>query len=451
MTIPTRMTMIVGSEYVRNDPAILADYAIDGCVPVEAAMPGSAEEVVEIVRHAASEKLAVIATSARTKTGIGNVPRGYHYAVDMSRMNRIVAYDPGDLTLSVEPGATLAKLADVLAEHKQFLPLAVPFMDKATIGGTIASGVDSRLRQFYGTARDFLLGAEFVTGDGGRAKSGGCVVKNVTGYDMHKLMIGSLGTLGIITRLNFKTFPLPSGVRNFGARCASLEGAVDFRNRVARSHLAPLSVEILNSEAARLAREGEGDTSHGGVWTVACEFAGSPEVTARYEKELKGLAAACEGSFAIAPNKDLAPRSSYADRYDFVDVALMAFPFATIVKAGVQPTQLAEAIRAAEAAAAKSGLSLAVNARGVGIIYFAFLAEEKGEAAKSAVLRACAELQSACAALGGHATIPWCPAEWKSELRVWGPERPDAAQMKKLKTAFDPKGILSPGRFVGGI
>ena len=115
------------------------------------------------------------------------------------------------------------------------MPLAVPFLAHATIGGLVASGVDSPLRQFYGTARDFLLGMEFVTGEGAVAKSGGRVVKNVTGYDIHKLMIGSLGTLGVITHVNFRTFPLPIRSRGFVARFATAERAFDMRDRVARS------------------------------------------------------------------------------------------------------------------------------------------------------------------------------------------------------------------------
>jgi FAD/FMN-containing dehydrogenase len=99
-------------------------------------------------------------------------PRKYDLALDMTRMDRMVAYDPGDLTLSVEPGITLQKIANALAEHRQFLPLAVPFMNRSTVGGTIASGVDSPLRQIYGTARDFVLGMEFVTGSRRRAAAG---------------------------------------------------------------------------------------------------------------------------------------------------------------------------------------------------------------------------------------------------------------------------------------
>ena len=169
--------------------------------------------------------MALVATGARTKLGIGYAPSRYDLALDMTRLNKVIAYDPGDLTLSVEAGVPLAKLAQVLAEHRQFLPLAVPFANRTTIGGLIASGVDSPLRQFYGTARDFLLGMEFVTGEGVAAKSGGRVVKNVTGYDIHKLMIGALGTLGVITRVNFKTFPMPLATRGFVARFPTAENA----------------------------------------------------------------------------------------------------------------------------------------------------------------------------------------------------------------------------------
>src|SRR4029077_15387818 len=109
-------------------------------------------------------------------------------------------YDPGDLTLSVEAGCPVCRVQAALAEYCQFLPFAVPFFERSTIGGAIASGVDSPLRHGFGTARDFVLGIEFVTGDGTASKSGGRVVKNVTGYDLHKLMIGSCGWLHLITQ-----------------------------------------------------------------------------------------------------------------------------------------------------------------------------------------------------------------------------------------------------------
>ena len=165
--------------------------------------------------------MSIVACGARSKLAIGSPPSRYDVALDLTRLDRVMAYDPDDLTLSVEAGVPLRTLAQTLAEHQQFLPLAVPFLDQTTMGGLIASGVDSPLRQFYGTARDFLLGMEFVTGEGVAAKSGGRVVKNVAGYDLHKVMIGALGTLGVITRVNFKTFPMPIQTRGFVARFAT--------------------------------------------------------------------------------------------------------------------------------------------------------------------------------------------------------------------------------------
>ena len=126
----------------------------------------------------------------------------------------MLAYDPKDLTLGVEPGVRVEDLLRALAEEKQFLPLAVPFADRATIGGVAAANSSSPLRHAYGGARDFCLGMEFVTGEGTPAKSGGRVVKNVTGYDLHKLLIGSLGTLAVITRVNFRTFPSAADAGN---------------------------------------------------------------------------------------------------------------------------------------------------------------------------------------------------------------------------------------------
>ena len=151
----------------------------------------------------------MVCCGARSKLEIGMPPQRYDLAVDLTGMVQIPHYDPADLTLSVDAGLPLAELTKVLAAQNQFLPLAVPCFASSTIGGTVASGMDSTLRLQYGTARDLLIGAEFVDGTGRLCRSGGRVVKNVTGYDLHKLLIGSLGTLAAITRLNFRTYPLP--------------------------------------------------------------------------------------------------------------------------------------------------------------------------------------------------------------------------------------------------
>src|ERR1700722_17510313 len=167
-------------------------------------------------------------------------------------MNRVLAYEPQVLTLGVEPGVRIEDLLLTLAAERQFLPLAVSFADRATIGGIVATNSNSPLRHAYGAVRDFCLGMEFVTGEGSQAKSGGRVVKNVTGYDLHKLLIGSLGTLAVITRVNFRTFPLPPAQGTFIGSFSTAEAPFGFCRPIAHSALAPQMVEVADPGAAHL-------------------------------------------------------------------------------------------------------------------------------------------------------------------------------------------------------
>src|ERR1039457_2624906 len=247
-----RIAQQFGAENVLTSAAQLVAYEVDGIRPAAAVLAKSAEEIAEILGFAESEKRAVIPCGARTKLGIGMPPARYDIALDLSRMNRVLAYEPRDLTLGVEPGVPFSTLATALAAEKQFLPLNPPFLTRATIGGILASDSASPLRHSYGGPRDFVLGLEFVTGDGAIAKSGGRVVKNVSGYDLHKLLIGSLGTLAVITRVNFRTFPLRPAQGTFVAAFSTPEPAFRYCSAIAHSSLTPQMVEVADPGAAQL-------------------------------------------------------------------------------------------------------------------------------------------------------------------------------------------------------
>jgi glycolate oxidase FAD binding subunit len=455
----SRLADLVGSPRVIADPVLLASYEIDGMRPSNALQPESTAQITDIIKFAAAEKLGVIPTGGRTKLNIGLPPKRYDLALDMSSLDKIIAYDPGDLTLSVEPGLRLAVLGEALAKHGQFLPLTVPYHARATMGGIIASGVDGPLRQFYGTARDFLLGIEFVTGEGVSAKSGGRVVKNVTGYDIHKLMIGALGTLGVITRLNFKTFPVPSASRGFVARFPTAQQACDMRQRIARSHLTPLTLDILSPGIAELfegdiASRFESEPMPPAVlsrteWALSTGFAGNEKVRERYLTDLQRFARESGGTGLLIPEKTLA--GAFSRKREFIPIALASSPATTIIKMSVLPAKMTDALSAAQKTAEANALRWAALARGLGIIYFALLPSALGDESKQHVVRATNAIHDACAKLGGQSTIPWCPTPWKSHLKIWGPENPCLSQMQKVKNVFDPQGILSAGRFVGGL
>ena len=222
----------------------------------------------------------------------------------------------------------MRELEQHLAAKRQFLPLAPAFAARATLGGMIAAGADSPLRHAYGSARDQLLGMEFVTGAGVAAKSGGRVVKNVTGYDLHQLLTGSLGTLGVITRLNFRTFPLPPEERMFVAAFADREGALDFCRAIAKSPLQPRLVEALNPVTARIFAGGRVPADR---WSVAVAAAGHHAVVARHEQDLARMARELRAvDFAAfdGPERD----AVFAGLREFPRLVLEAFPGAAIFR-----------------------------------------------------------------------------------------------------------------------
>jgi glycolate oxidase FAD binding subunit len=459
-TLAARLPDIVGPAHVINDPAQLAFYEIDGKAPGAAVRPGSREEVADVVKFAAAENLAVIPSGARTKLGIGLPPARYDIALDMTRLDRVIAYDPADLTLSIEAGHSLSKAIGVLGDHRQFLPLFVPWFNRATIGGTIASGVDSPLRQYYGTARDYVLGMEFVTADGVLAKSGGRVVKNVSGYDLHKLMIGSLGTLGVIVSVNFKTFPSPVATRGFVATFDSMHKAVEMRHRAAKSALTPLTMEILSPRVADLFSSGAAARISSGTmpsdvlspkhWAFTSGYGGTEKVLARYESDFQKMAVELGAVRTSVLDSNTRP-PAFSRKREFIPIALASSPATTIMKISVLPTRIKELLSAAERAGEANSLAWAALARGVGVVYLALLPPDNSDDSRRRVGDATAQILEEGSKLEANSSIPWTPSAWKPGLKIWGPERADFAQMQKVKKVFDARGIFAPGRFVGGL
>lgn len=450
----SRLEGILGASAISAQTSDCAQYAVDGVVPSAIVRPASAEEVAEVVRFAATEKLALIPCGLRTKLAIGMPPARYDIALDTTRLNGVAHYDPGDLTLSVDTGMTLAALDRLLAEKNQFLPLAVPFFEAATVGGTVASGVDSPLRHGYGTVRDFLIGAEFVNGAGTLTKSGGRVVKNVTGYDLHKLLIGSLGTLAVITRLNFRTFPRPILRRGFLAAFENEQGAFALRDRIFSSVLAPSLLEILSPEATRiLFGAGSGISSllvGSGSWQVCVGFEGNQEICDRYARELSRMAQETSAHDGLLLRE--AQFAALAEQLrESIPLLLRTSPLAVVFRFNGLPGQSAALLRALRSFAASSWIPSAVVLRSQGALYLALLPAGKDESLLKQVAYFWKSVNSLRAKLEFHATIPFCPSEWKRELNVWGISRPEFTLMQRVKSALDPQDIFAPGRFVGGI
>lgn len=456
----SRLESAIGASHVTADAAGCAEYAVDEIIPGAVAKPTSAEEVAEIVHFAALEKLALIPCGNRTKMAIGMPPSRYDIALNMTGISKVAHYDPGDLTVSVDAGANFNDLAAPLYKQRQFLPLSVPFYFESTIGGIIASGVDSALRHFYGTTRDFLIGAEFVDGTGHLCKSGGRVVKNVTGYDLHKLLIGSLGTLAVITRLNFRTFPAAPASRGFVASFPAPDDAFAFAKLVENAPLRPASVDLVSPQLMQLFLEGEKNSAEPPVahlqgklasdcWYLCVSVEGIPEVCDRASREFARLAAAPTAKPAQLLTLD---ESEGADLWHYlgqsIPLLLESSPSATIFKIAVLPNRMPTLLRSLHALADQASFSHAVLARACGVLYFALLPPSRDSSSVAQLAKAASSIFAFCAVENASVTLPWCFTALKRAINIWGPPRPDFELMRRLKSAFDPENLFSPGRFV---
>jgi glycolate oxidase FAD binding subunit len=438
------LAAIVGAERVAADEAARAAYTVDGRVPGLVVIPQSAEQVAGLLRFAAEHELAVIPCRNATKLGVGNRPRRYDIVLCLKEMNRVWHYEPGDLTISAEPGMKLGDFLHFVGRHGLWLPLDPAGGARASLGGIVATNSTGPLRLSYGAPRDMVLGMKIATSEGKVIKTGGRVVKNVAGYDMAKLLIGSYGTLGVIVEVSFKLFPLPVERGTFVIPAGTLGIGRDIRRRVLESPLNPMRMVLLDAPAATLMRQGSSVAKEVKEPEIWIEFGGSEKVLDRCACELEEL-----GKAAGAPVQRLEATSAvrvWARIGNFQDCLGEVSPRVTILKVALPGAAGEEFLSRANQEAASEGVRLASFTQGgVGVIHLGLLDEPPG------LMALISRLRSAAEDLGGALIVERCAPELKERLDVWGAPGDDFGVMSKLKAAWDPKGVLSPGRFVGGL
>ncbi len=449
------LAAICGPEHVEEDPALEA-FAIDGMAPAIAVSPATAAEAAQVVSFAAAQNLTVVPAGGFTAMATGGIPERINILLRTARLKEITHYDPGDLTIGVGAGCTLAALDEALAKHDQFLPLDPPYPEHATVGGTLAAAVQGPLKHGYGGMRDFCIGIQFVTGDGKLAKSGGRVVKNVAGYDLMKLMIGSYGSLGVIVEANFKVFPRPGGrnlTRTFVLEFSSLSGAVHFRNSIRSSHLTPVCLEIVSPRAQEYLTEETpvprdpddyAPAAPGGPpaarWRILLRAAGSEAVLERYRKEMgSGLNAELSGEEETRTWKYIS---------NFEASVLERHRNAMFARMNVTASAVEAAIGAAEQAGVDNNLLLATVGRaGLGALVLAFIPLSVDPPSAMQYANTISALRSALPQ-DSAVVVTRCPQEAKWHFNIWGSTPTDIESMRAVKHVLDPKGILNRGRFL---
>ena len=430
-----------------------AEYAVDGLSPMAVVVPEDRQQVAEVMRWAAENGVTVFPRGGGTKLALGNPPDSVGLALDLSRLNRVIDYQPGDMTVTVEAGITLDALQRELADARQFVPLESPLPGRATVGGTLSTASVGAMAHAYGPPRDWLIGIAVVGADGVETKAGGRVVKNVTGYDLNKLYTGSLGTLGVIVEASFKVSPLQPEECVVAAPFASMENAVAAGRELLASPAGPMSyVAVSSGLARRLLSSNPGLTEIGGaslsqemretIGGLGLYFFSGRAGAVRRRVEETSAALLRAGADGAARSDEVAT----AARQWITNLGWREdFPPALALKLSaprrVIPSLAADCLRIGLRETPPE--ALADPGFGTVRIFFWGGADDEG------VLEAIGELRRAAQRHGGTAVVEVCRPYIKTQMDVWGEAPGSMAIMRRLKEEFDPQSLLNRGRFLG--
>jgi glycolate oxidase FAD binding subunit len=413
-----------------------ASYVVEGRTPRAVVFPGSVEAVSQLVAVTAAAGVPVIPWGGGSRIGLGAAPAEDAVVVVTRRLARVVEHEPADLTATVEAGLTMTALQAALGARGQWLPLDPPDPDRATLGGVLATNAAGPRRHLYGTARDLVLGLRVVDPGGAVVRAGGKVVKNVAGYDLAKLYVGSLGTLGIIVEATLKLRPRPAADRACWAAFADVPAAAAGAAAVMASDLTPHSLELLDPGAA--ARCGPPDSLPGAAVVVG--FDGLPATVAwqlgEAERILSSAGARSVRPLAGPPD-DL--RTVVPDPLALASVAVLP------AEVGAYLAEVAPAVHAA------GPRLLATAHAGQGLVTLALVAADRVPPGDHGLVAALTALRTRARARGGHCVVERAPLGVKTEVGAWDPPGPAIALMRQLKARLDPQGLMNPGRFTGGL
>ena len=400
--------------------------------PTALVYPHSQEVLSKIITAAASNNWKVLPCGNGSKLSWGGLlQKKIDLLASTAKLNRVVEHAVDDLTVTVEAGVTLAELQEKLAEKNQFLPLDPSYQESATIGGIVATADAGSWRVGYGGVRDLVLGLSFVRADGKIAKAGGRVVKNVAGYDLMKLFSGSYGTLGIITQVTFRLYPLPSSSETV-VLTGDREALAAARNTLVNSGLTPTAADLVSTSVVQKLSLGTGMGLILRFQSIPASVKEQGATVAAMGQELGLQASFYQDGREGQLWQELAGLSNINLSSEAITCKIGLLASAAII--------LLDKLDRLSKLDGKAWGTIRANS-GLGQLVF------EGEDSLEVV----EEMRSLCKENHGFLTILTAPTQIKQQLEPWGYTGNALEIMRRIKQQFDPENLLSPGRFVGGI
>lgn len=391
--------------------------AIDGVGPRIVAEPTTGQAVSEILRWACTAQLAVSVRGGGTKLAWGRCPGPIDVALSTARLNKVVEHRHGDLTATIEAGATLTQVNEALGSYRQWLPLDPPWPDRATVGGVVATNDSGPSRHWHGAPRDLIIGVTVARPDGALAKAGGIVVKNVAGYDLSRLMTGAFGSLGVIVDATFKVTPVAVSSRTLTVDLETVEALEPALAAVMASSLTPSAVEVAYPPARLLVR-----------------FQSVEQAVEKQASEAKGLVESATGGHALVVAGE-AEREVWANHSSWWDGD------GTLLKVSTLPQALIPTMGWIRDECDRRGLRVAAQGRaGLAVFYIRL------DGPADAQGRLIDTLRDRFPIGEGSVVMRRASQPVREVVDPWGPLGDGQGVMKLIKKRFDPESRLNAGR-----
>ena len=436
---------IVGDNAICDSGDQLSKYAVAGKIPPVLVFPTTVDQISSIVKLARREKKKISIFGNNSECNFGATPESFDLGISLSRMNKILSHEVADLTVTVEAGVNLATLQQALKSKIQFLPLDPINAENRTLGGIVSANSSGPWRLRYGVCRDLVLGLKVVQPDGTVIRTGGKTVKNVAGYDLSKLFIGSMGTLGVITEITFKLFPLPADSQSICVGFDSFEKIPGFARAISSSKLVINRCEYFNRIFAseHFSDFIEFSSPHVLILDVQGHSAMVTTTVQKLQAMAHDAGATAIQTFTGKNEVKLWDQISRSDCRDLCFHVQLAVPKSRFGDVATSVEKFAEEW--------KSPVAIQSYA-GNGIINLFWDGSIEGNRDKIENWRsAIKSLRQIAESYGGSLTVHRAPIALRSPELVWGEENKSFALMKSIKSKYDVHQVIAGGRFVGGL